>query len=423
MSDFAILCAPAPSASRSIRRCSAGRSSTSSTTPARSPSICSNKEQLDKILEIRSHVPTLNNIIVCDPPAHAAGGRADVQGSRRRAARSARRRTARAGSTSRARRASRTIWPRSSTPPARPAIRRARCSRTATSPATSSPCATFVPFAAGDIALSILPLSHILERMVDFLYLYKGGCIAYAENVTKVADNLQESASRSSSPPCRASSRRCARACMDNVATAPPARQKIFHWALKVAEERLPYIVDAQADAARAEDEIRHRGQARLQQDHRAPRRQREVRRLRRRAALRRARGVLHRRGRGDPRGLRPHRDLAGHRRESSRQAPPRHGRSGHPRRRSEDRRRRRDPLARPAHHEGLLEQPRGDGAGDRSRTAGSTPATSARSTRTASSRSPTARRTSSSTPTARTSRRSRSRRCSRALRTSARRC
>jgi long-chain acyl-CoA synthetase len=31
---------------------------------------------------------------------------------------------------------------------------------------------------------------------------------------------------------------------MDNVATAPPARQKIFHWALKVAEERLPYIID-----------------------------------------------------------------------------------------------------------------------------------------------------------------------------------
>ena len=31
---------------------------------------------------------------------------------------------------------------------------------------------------------------------------------------------------------------------MDNVAAAPPARQKIFHWALKVAEERLPYRVE-----------------------------------------------------------------------------------------------------------------------------------------------------------------------------------
>src|SRR5687768_4784059 len=29
--------------------------------------VCSNKEQLDKVSEIRSHVPTLNNVIVCDP--------------------------------------------------------------------------------------------------------------------------------------------------------------------------------------------------------------------------------------------------------------------------------------------------------------------------------------------------------------------
>ncbi len=31
---------------------------------------------------------------------------------------------------------------------------------------------------------------------------------------------------------------------MDNVATAPPARQKIFHWALGIAAERLPYRVE-----------------------------------------------------------------------------------------------------------------------------------------------------------------------------------
>ena len=31
---------------------------------------------------------------------------------------------------------------------------------------------------------------------------------------------------------------------MDNVATAPKARQKIFHWALRVAEKRLPYRVE-----------------------------------------------------------------------------------------------------------------------------------------------------------------------------------
>jgi long-chain acyl-CoA synthetase len=47
-----------------------------------------------------------------------------------------------------------------------------------------------VPIEGGDVALSILPLSHILERMVDFLYSTRAAAIAYAENVNKVADNL-----------------------------------------------------------------------------------------------------------------------------------------------------------------------------------------------------------------------------------------
>jgi long-subunit acyl-CoA synthetase (AMP-forming) len=45
--------------------------------------ICSNQEQLDKVLEIRSHVPCLNNIIVCDPPATLPAGVLVIQGRRR----------------------------------------------------------------------------------------------------------------------------------------------------------------------------------------------------------------------------------------------------------------------------------------------------------------------------------------------------
>jgi long-chain acyl-CoA synthetase len=100
-----------------------------------------------------------------------------------------------------------------------------------------------VPFQPGDIALSILPLSHILERMVDFLYLYKGGCIAYAENINKVADNLAEVRPHYFGAVPRLFEKMRARV-LDNVAGAPPARQKIFYWALKVAEQRLPYMVD-----------------------------------------------------------------------------------------------------------------------------------------------------------------------------------
>ena len=80
-----------------------------------------------------------------------------------------------------------------------------------------------------------------------------------------------------------------------------------------------------------------------------------------------------------------------------------RHDRQTLPGLRGEDRRRRRDPGQGPQRLPGLLQEPGGDGA-RRSSTAGSTPATSARSTRTASSRSPAAKRTSSSPRAARTS-------------------
>ena len=73
-------------------------------------------------------------------------------------------------------------------------------------------------------------------------------------------------------------------------------------------------------------------------------------------------------------------------------------------RRRGQDRRGRRDPGPRQEHLPRLLQEP-GRHRRRRSSTAGCTPATSARSTRTASSTSPAARRTSSSRPAARTSR------------------
>ncbi len=203
---------------------------------------CSNQEQLQKVLEIRSHVPCLNAIIVCDPPANLAPGVLSFKDVLAKG-RQFEEKNGRA-------------W-----------FDRSRASRVPddlatlvyTSGTTGNPKGAMlthgnitsnvvtvrdvVPIGAGDIALSILPLSHILERMVDFLYLYKGGCIAYAENVTKVADNLQEIKPQYFAAVPRLFEKMRARI-MDNVAAAPPARQKIFHWALKVAEQRLPYSVD-----------------------------------------------------------------------------------------------------------------------------------------------------------------------------------
>jgi long-chain acyl-CoA synthetase len=45
---------------------------------------------------------------------------------------------------------------------------------------------------AGDTTLSFLPLSHVFERMVDYLYWDVGATTAYAESIEKVAEYLAE---------------------------------------------------------------------------------------------------------------------------------------------------------------------------------------------------------------------------------------
>jgi len=47
-------------------------------------------------------------------------------------------------------------------------------------------------FPPGNRALSFLPMNHIFERMVTYLYLFKGVSIYYAENLDTIAKNLLE---------------------------------------------------------------------------------------------------------------------------------------------------------------------------------------------------------------------------------------
>ncbi|MBD2768783.1 long-chain fatty acid--CoA ligase [Hymenobacter sp. BT664] len=50
----------------------------------------------------------------------------------------------------------------------------------------------YVPVSQSDKALSFLPLCHIFERMVTYLYMINGVSIYYAENMEVIADNLRE---------------------------------------------------------------------------------------------------------------------------------------------------------------------------------------------------------------------------------------
>jgi len=53
-------------------------------------------------------------------------------------------------------------------------------------------CEYIVPFGDEGRALSYLPLCHIYERMLGYLYIYRGISIYYAESIATISDNMKE---------------------------------------------------------------------------------------------------------------------------------------------------------------------------------------------------------------------------------------
>ncbi len=87
------------------------------------------------------------------------------------------------------------------------------------------------------LELSFLPLSHVLERVVYYaLVVVTGKTVAYAESIETITKNLLEV-----KPTILASVPRIYEKIytkvLDGVHSAPPLRQKIFNWALKVGKE------------------------------------------------------------------------------------------------------------------------------------------------------------------------------------------
>lgn len=92
----------------------------------------------------------------------------------------------------------------------------------------------------GWTALSFLPLSHSFERMVDYIYFYKGVSIAYAESVQAVAKNFLEVNPHVFVSVPRVYEKISAKV-QENVASSSPLKQRIFQWAVEVARQALPY--------------------------------------------------------------------------------------------------------------------------------------------------------------------------------------
>lgn len=90
-----------------------------------------------------------------------------------------------------------------------------------------------IPFTAEDVALSLLPLTHVFERMVEFTYLAAGATIAYAESIEAVAQNIPEVRPTVVAGVPRLFEKMHARI-LATVRASSPVRRFIFGLALKV---------------------------------------------------------------------------------------------------------------------------------------------------------------------------------------------
>ncbi len=87
-----------------------------------------------------------------------------------------------------------------------------------------------------DLALSFLPLSHSLERMAMYTYIRSGVAVAYAEDVSRLVQNLGEIRPTVMVAVPRIYEKMYARI-VDSIEAGSPAKKKVFDWALGVGRQ------------------------------------------------------------------------------------------------------------------------------------------------------------------------------------------
>lgn len=97
-------------------------------------------------------------------------------------------------------------------------------------------CSSILPFKDTDTVLSFLPLSHILERMAMFAYLYIGMSIGFAESIDTLGENLLEVRPHIMVNVPRVLEKIYAKV-IDNVQVSSSLKRKIFFWAVKVGKK------------------------------------------------------------------------------------------------------------------------------------------------------------------------------------------
>ncbi|HMD98845.1 MAG TPA: long-chain fatty acid--CoA ligase [Terriglobia bacterium] len=97
-----------------------------------------------------------------------------------------------------------------------------------------------------DVSICLLPLSHIFERMLDYTVLWFGVSTAYPESFDALPQNMLEVRPTMLAVVPRVLEKIRDRV-MEKARNAPPARQKLFHWALKVGYQYFPYVIEGKA--------------------------------------------------------------------------------------------------------------------------------------------------------------------------------
>jgi long-chain acyl-CoA synthetase len=101
-------------------------------------------------------------------------------------------------------------------------------------------CVKLFALDTSDACVSLLPLSHILERTLDFICFWRGVSIAYAESLEALPLNLREVKPTLVGVVPRVLEKIHDRV-MEVVRRAPAMRRKIFYWALAVGKQAFPY--------------------------------------------------------------------------------------------------------------------------------------------------------------------------------------
>ena len=97
-----------------------------------------------------------------------------------------------------------------------------------------------VPLGSPDLAMSFLPLCHIYERMLDYLYFMKGVTIAYAESFEALSANLLEVRPEVMAVVPRVFEKVYAKI-QANLESAPLLKKKLFAWARAVGRQYYPH--------------------------------------------------------------------------------------------------------------------------------------------------------------------------------------